>query len=287
MLITVNVRDSVYALRCVLLCTGDDEEDHQLLPRQEDVVLQKGPSGHLRQDPSDEAMRMKTDPSLQDKSPAQLQHHVSTNALTAVLQRGGDVGKSFRWLLENDIGYVIYLVKTVEEEERVGKFNPQGNSKDSLLSFLDYARSFQEVEDLREYLSSRKPASPVASEGDTIVGFGVRAKDTWEQIWKSRADGYAAFILGVKCIKNSKMSNLQQRAEAPSSSLQSPGCVFTNRFFSTRVKGGFGFHQSPPCHYMITTYTDEHPHTTIPPCGCFPVNPSNNPGSEEPQHFAS
>ncbi|XP_056266068.1 uncharacterized protein LOC130190591 [Pseudoliparis swirei] len=202
-------------------------------PGRKTVSFRKGPSGHLRQDPSDEAMRIKTDPSLQDKSPAQLQHHVSTNALTAVLQRGGDVsdrhevmgeyglqfgkynGKSFRWLLENDIGYVIYLIKTVEEEERAGKFNPQGNSKDSLLSFLDYARSFQEVEDLREYLSSRKPASPVASEGDTIVGFGVRAKDTWEQIWKSRADGYAAFILGVKCIKNSKMSNLQQqRAES-------------------------------------------------------------------------
>ncbi|TNN25813.1 hypothetical protein EYF80_064055 [Liparis tanakae] len=36
-------------------------------------------------------MRIKRDPSLQDKSPAQFQHRVSTNALTALLQRGGDV----------------------------------------------------------------------------------------------------------------------------------------------------------------------------------------------------
>jgi len=56
---------------------------------------------------------------------------------------------------------------TMEEEERDGKFNLRGNSKDILLSFLDYARSFQEVEDLRKYLSSRKPASPVASEGES------------------------------------------------------------------------------------------------------------------------
>lgn len=92
-----------------------------------------------------------------------------TDALTVVFQRGGDVsdrlevmgeyvlqfgrykGKSFRWLLENDVGYTLYLF-------------------------------------------SREPAPPVASEGDNIVGFGARAKDTWRQIWESRADGYAAFI---------------------------------------------------------------------------------------------
>ncbi|KAK9533146.1 hypothetical protein VZT92_008298 [Zoarces viviparus] len=127
-----------------------------------------------------------------------------------VLQFGKYKGKLFRWLLENDIGYTIYLMKKVEEEERDGTFNPHGNSKDSLLSFLDYSRSFQEIEELREYLFSRKPAPPVASESDNVVGFGTRAKDTWRQIWESRADGYAAFILGVKCIKNSRLFNLQQ-----------------------------------------------------------------------------
>ncbi|XP_028460775.1 uncharacterized protein LOC114573068 isoform X2 [Perca flavescens] len=127
-----------------------------------------------------------------------------------VLQFGKYKGKLFRWLLENDVGYTIYLMKKVEEEERDGTFNPQGHNKDSLLSFLDYARSFQLIRDLREYLASRLPAPPVASEGENTVGFGARAKDTWRQIWESRADGYAAFIVGVKCIKNSKMYNLQQ-----------------------------------------------------------------------------
>ncbi|KAK0153756.1 hypothetical protein N1851_004267 [Merluccius polli] len=127
-----------------------------------------------------------------------------------VLQFGKYKGKSSRWLLENDVGYIIYLIKKVDEEERDGRFNPQGPSKDSLLSFLDYARSFQEIEDLHRYLLSRQPAAPVASEADNLVGFGARTKDTWRQIWESRADGYAAFVLGVKCIQNSKMYNLQQ-----------------------------------------------------------------------------
>ncbi|KAF3841180.1 hypothetical protein F7725_007042 [Dissostichus mawsoni] len=77
----------------------------------------------------------------------------------------------------------------------------------------DRART-EEVPILQEACATR------ASEGDNTVGFGARAKDTWKQIWDSRADGYAAFILGVKCIINSKMYNLeqyilkQQRAES-------------------------------------------------------------------------
>ncbi|KAI9532415.1 hypothetical protein NQZ68_031938 [Dissostichus eleginoides] len=143
----------------------------------------------------------------------------------------------------------------------------------------------------REGMVVGKPAPPVASEGEHTVGFGARAKDTWKQIWDSRADGYAAFVLGVKCITKSKMYNLQQyileqqraescpppaegciasatstltsstpvmeedeelergmlnlspsklyteRSRATSSSLQSPGCVDTNRFFSSSVEG--------------------------------------------------
>ncbi|XP_049447824.1 uncharacterized protein LOC125898158 isoform X1 [Epinephelus fuscoguttatus] len=212
------------------LCCAQEimKKSFSFFPGRMTVSFRKGPSGHLRQDPSDEAMRIKKNPSLQDKSPPQRHDLVRSNALTAVLQRGGDVsdrqevmgeymlqfgkykGKPYRWLLENDVGYTIYLINKVEEEERAGTFNPQGNSKDSLLSFLDYARSFQEIEDLREYLLSRKPAPPVSSEGDNVVGFGARAKHTWRQIWESREDGYAAFIVGVKCVKNSKMYNLQQ-----------------------------------------------------------------------------
>lgn len=59
--------------------------------------------------------------------------------------------------------------------------------------------------DLRDYLFSRKPVTPVASDG-----FGERAKDTWKQIWEKKASGCVDFILRVKCIPNSKMFKLQQ-----------------------------------------------------------------------------
>ncbi|KAI9528636.1 hypothetical protein NQZ68_018873 [Dissostichus eleginoides] len=81
------------------------------------MSLRKGPSGHLRQDPSEEGMRIKKNPSLQDKSAAQKHEHVRTNALTEVLQMGGQVSDRLE----------------VEEEERGGTFNHQRPRKDSLL----------------------------------------------------------------------------------------------------------------------------------------------------------
>ena len=68
---------------------------------------------------------MKQNSGLQDKSPTQKHDLVKTSAHTVVFQRGGDVsdrqevigeyllqfgkykGKSFKWLLENDVGYTI------------------------------------------------------------------------------------------------------------------------------------------------------------------------------------
>lgn len=197
-------------------------------PGRVQVSFRKGPSGHLRRDPSDEAKKIKDNLSLQDKSTPQREDTVRMNALSVVSQRGGDVsdkqevlgeyilqfgkykGKSFRWLLENDVGYVLYLTNKVEEEEQAGQFNPEGPCKDSLISFLGYSRSFKEIEDLKRYLSQRAVPNPVLTEDDNTVGFGTRAQDTWRKIWDSRADGYASFIMRQKCVPGSKMYNLQQ-----------------------------------------------------------------------------
>ncbi|KAM3602942.1 uncharacterized protein V6R79_013617 [Siganus canaliculatus] len=45
------------------------------------VSFRKGPSGHLRQDPSQEAMNIKKNPALQDKTPPQSHEVVKTNAV--------------------------------------------------------------------------------------------------------------------------------------------------------------------------------------------------------------
>ncbi len=138
-----------------------------------------------------------------------------------VLQFGKYKGKSFRWLLENDVGYTIFLTKKVEEEERAGQFKPEGPKKDSLLSFLEYSRSFQEIEDLIKYLAGRSVAPSVRNEDDNLVGFGINADKTWRDIWESRADGYAAFILKKQCVPGSEMYRLQQYLTQKKSQLQS------------------------------------------------------------------
>ncbi|KAJ8356342.1 hypothetical protein SKAU_G00191360 [Synaphobranchus kaupii] len=209
-------------------------------PGRMEVSFRKGPSGHLRQDPSEEARRIKDNPSLQDKSAALKEEVVMANARKVVLQRGGDVsdklevlgeftlqfgkykGKSFRWLLENYVGYSLYLINKVEKEEEAGQFNPVGHSKDSLLSFLQYCRGFKELKDLRRYLAERPAPAAVETEVDNLVGFGARAKATWGEIWKSRADGFAAFILRQRCVPNSKMHRLQQYLMKQQSQLSSP-----------------------------------------------------------------
>lgn len=125
------------------------------------VSFRRGPSGHLRQDPSVAAMELKRRPS--PTFPAQSQEAVKTKSLATVVGRGGDrtdklevmgeyvlqfgkyKGQTFRWLLENDVGYTIYLFNKVEQEESEGTFNPEGHSKDSLLSFLDYASKISRI----------------------------------------------------------------------------------------------------------------------------------------------
>lgn len=187
------------------------------------VVFRKGPLGYLLQEPTEEARRIKDNPSLQDKSAPQKEELFRRNALAVVHQRGGDAsdkrevfaeyilqfgkykGKSFRWLLENDIGYTVYLLKNLQQEGAAGVFTAEGLSKSSLLAFVNYAHSFEEIQSFLSYVS-KNPGAPTASaEGDQLVGFGARAKSTWREICDSRADGYASFIMGATCVPGTRM----------------------------------------------------------------------------------
>ncbi len=55
------------------------------------MCFREGPTGYLRQDPSDEAKRIKDNPNLQDKSDPQSEDKVKENAHSVVFMRGGDV----------------------------------------------------------------------------------------------------------------------------------------------------------------------------------------------------
>lgn len=58
------------------------------------------------------------------------------------------------------------------------------------------------------YIANQQPQH--SDEDSNLVGFGKHPKKTWREVWESRADGYAAFILQQECRKNTKMHKLQQ-----------------------------------------------------------------------------
>ncbi|KAL2076440.1 hypothetical protein ACEWY4_027968 [Coilia grayii] len=231
-----------------------------IFPGKMKVCFRRGPTGYLRQDPSEEAKRIKDNPDLQDKLAPQGEDKIREHARSIVFMRGGDVsdrqevlgeytlqfgkykGKTFRWLLENDVGYTVYLMKKVEEEERAGLFNPEGPKKGSLLSFIEYSRSFQDIEDLLKYLAEKTVVPSAVNEDDNLVGFGVHAKKTWRAVWESRADGYAAFILGRQCVPGSKMHHLQQYLIKKNRQLQSAPeqpcitCLSSSRFVDNTIE---------------------------------------------------
>ncbi|XP_070404009.1 uncharacterized protein [Nothobranchius furzeri] len=190
------------------------------------VVFRKGPLGYLLQAPSPEAKRIKDDPSLQDRSASMKEDLVRQNALATVRRRGGDTtditellgdyilqfgkykGKSFRWLLENDVGYTLYLIKNRQKEEDLGLCSSaEDHSKVSLQTCVKFALSFAEIKSVLGYEAGVVKAS---SEDEQQVGFGSRAKSTWKEIWDSRADGYADFILKKSCLPGTRMKKLQQ-----------------------------------------------------------------------------
>ncbi|KAI7798267.1 hypothetical protein IRJ41_024252 [Triplophysa rosa] len=155
------------------------------------VTFRKGLLGYLLQDPTDQARAIKYNPSLHDKSAPIKEELVRQNALNVVRQRGGDAsdqkedfgeyilqfgkykGKSFRWLLENDVGYTIYLIKNLQQEEAT---MTERHSKSSLVSFVKYTHSFEEIQSLLSYVC-KTPAAPAASsEDDQLLDFSARAK---------------------------------------------------------------------------------------------------------------
>ncbi|KAK2832511.1 hypothetical protein Q7C36_015973 [Tachysurus vachellii] len=58
----------------------------------------------------------------------------------------------------------------------MGVFTAEGPSKSSLLSFANYAHSFNKIQSLLSYVSKNPSAPAASSEGDQLVGFGAHTK---------------------------------------------------------------------------------------------------------------
>lgn len=171
------------------------------------VTFRKGARGYLLEGPTHEAQLIKDKYDTVARPVPLSEDIVRQNALTVVRERGGDAsdrqevfgeyvlqfgkyqGKSFRWLLENDMGYTIYLISDLQKTEAAGVHVRRGHDKVSLQSFVDYAQSFDDIQSLLRYKSLKPPVD------DDLVRFGKHQDKTCRWIWDNRANGYAAAIM--------------------------------------------------------------------------------------------
>ena len=147
------------------------------------------------------------------------------------LQFGKYREKTFRWLLENDVGYAVGLVRSVEREADSGSRHPLNVNK---RKFVDYARLFPAMaaeirfRELRDAAADRAKSS--GDRGDQLLEFGKHRLKSWKDMYESTDREIRTyvdkFIIPKTCMPGSKMALFQQycidrRAAEATSTLQS------------------------------------------------------------------
>lgn len=114
------------------------------------------------------------------------------------IQFGQYRGKSFKWLLENDLGYVAYLVGSHQMDIEKGKRTPQMDNKDAL---DEYATHYPEVnKEIKFFRIGQNP-----------LGFGKKyEKETLQKLYNSNnheKKRYVNYLRGMEtsCTKGSRM----------------------------------------------------------------------------------
>lgn len=99
------------------------------------------------------------------------------------IQFGQYKGQSFKWLLENDVGWTAYLVAGHQEQRQdtMGQ-NSMTVNKDSLTRYaIAYPEVLKEVRFRRGYERSLQSGQ----EGEALVGFGLHRSDTLQDLYES------------------------------------------------------------------------------------------------------
>lgn len=106
----------------------------------------------------------------------------------STLEFGKYQGQTFRWLLENDVGYTIHLVYLHQRERETNvSQGPQMANKDALTRYVCTYSEFVEL--LRFHKAqdeSRSLASQPGQEGAGLVGFGQYKMDTLRDLYESK-----------------------------------------------------------------------------------------------------
>ncbi|KAL2080219.1 hypothetical protein ACEWY4_024016 [Coilia grayii] len=127
------------------------------------------------------------------------------------LQFGQYRGHTFRWLLENDVGYACSIIASHEKERASGDTSqtPLMSNKDALAS---YARLFPPMVTAIARRRMREGSLNVRGLDSTLVGFGQHAHKTYKSLYEAKdreSRTYVQWLRKAKVSAGSKVHALQ------------------------------------------------------------------------------
>lgn len=105
-------------------------------------------------------------------------------ASQSAVQFGQYRGRTFKWMLENDLGYSLMVLSGHQREREAGRTD-RGALMANKDAFLHYACSFQVVEEAIKVRRQRE-GTLSGSEGDCLVGFGANSKSTFKELYEAK-----------------------------------------------------------------------------------------------------
>ncbi|XP_057673038.1 uncharacterized protein LOC130904346 [Corythoichthys intestinalis] len=186
-------------------------------------VLRQTPQGQLLMGPTEEANRSEVAGAVRDR--ARCKEEVLSEATAFVRQNGGDAGdqflvlahcriqfgkhqgQRFLWLLENSLGYAVYLVcSSMGEEERD---NPLSASKHLFLSYTSRIREVGEaVEVYQKKQAMRQEAQRTGDTGCLMIEFGDFKGRSMKEVYEDPSKEAQALISYLKKAKARPNTNM-------------------------------------------------------------------------------
>ncbi|XP_051959644.1 uncharacterized protein LOC127627336 [Xyrauchen texanus] len=132
-------------------------------------------------------------------------------ASQSAMQFGQYRGKTFKWMLENDLGYSIMVLSGHQWEREAGR-QDRGALMVNKDAFLQYACSFKMLAEAIKVRRQREGTLP-GCEGDCLVGFGIHKKSTYKELYEATdrdRKSYVRFIKRQDTKAGSKMDALKK-----------------------------------------------------------------------------
>ncbi|XP_045901929.1 uncharacterized protein LOC123968937 [Micropterus dolomieu] len=195
-----------------------------------DPIFPKTSTGELETNPSEEARKQAAGQRIlrATRSGVKKPEEVKAEAKARVISEGGDPsndwlilsrfmiqfgqykGQTFKWLLENDVGYTAYIVAGHQKQREPTMYqSPLMANQDSLTQYASaYCELKKEVRFHRGYNRSLQSGQ----EGKALVGFGLHRLDTLQDLYESKDPNkisYVSFLRTKKstCDPGSKMED--------------------------------------------------------------------------------